>query len=114
MDMIDQWTVNGEKFYLPRWSFRVTLTSDAGLRPENDGEWAKPEDIAAWKRNDWCYVVVTVTPVDRLGRVWEANAYSGGAVVWGTLGDGTVIDRERIEKDQLPILIEGCWSTVHK
>ncbi|MCP9209548.1 hypothetical protein [Streptomyces cucumeris] len=94
----------------------MSLTYDTGVLPETDsawaGAWASVDDIAAWERDDWVYVVVKVVPIDDRGRAWERDASVLSAVVWGTLGDGTSIGRTELEEHPLPGMIEEAMDSV--
>lgn len=110
--MIDSWTVDGRGTGHTGWSFRVELAHDTDVRPESDGGWATAEHVAAWKRDEWLYVVAEVTPVDDRGRAWEGDSQVMGAVAWGTLDSETDIGRVEFERDTLPDMIAECMKSV--
>lgn len=109
---IDQWTVNGKRYGHEGWEFRVVLLPDPDSRPETDGDWAGPEDIKAWKDDEWVYVDVDVYAIDGKGRVWEDQRGSLGAVAWGNLPPDTHVGREELERDTLPDVITEIMTEI--
>jgi hypothetical protein len=65
---------------LARLPLGVTVTArlehDVDVDPRTDGDWATPEDIAAWKADEWEYVGIIVDVTDEHGRMW------GDASIW--------------------------------
>jgi hypothetical protein len=105
MSPIDSWTTETNGI-----TYRVDITRDDGPTPMNDGDWADADDIAAWEDDDWQYVDVTVTPTV----AGSAASASLGAVVWGTLGNGTDIGRDVIMEYPVPELIEQAHGNLVK
>ncbi len=79
-----------------RLEVRAALFADYGLDPASDGDWASADDVAAWKRDDWAYVVLQVRVL--LDGV-ELGSDTLGGMVYGTLPASEV--RGPIECDPL-------------
>lgn len=97
---IEHWTISRED--LP-YDFRVEVVKDLDGRPD-DFDCYSEDDVAAWKRDDWEYIIVTVTPVS--GEVaYEGAAQSLGGVEYGFFA-GRWLDRKELEQYPLPDLIK--------
>ncbi|WP_344585643.1 hypothetical protein [Nonomuraea roseoviolacea] len=83
-DIIETRTVHHEGV-----DYFVQLTHDHDTNPETDGDWASPEDLEWWRRDDWQYVIVTVTPVIAGAEITTA-ADVLGSVVYGFLPKATI------------------------
>lgn len=100
--MLDSWTITDAD---ETWDFQVRVEyDDSGTRPEQSGDvydakmmeengpeavqWAK-DAVAAWERDDWCFAVISVTPVLKESDVTfrEAREVLGGCD-WGWLPGG--------------------------
>ena len=86
-DLLDEWMIDGSRWDLP-FNFRVRLFHDGDVRPE-DFDCYSEEDIAAWKRDEWHFVTVEVTPEDDFG-FWEQASEILGGVDWGTMPSVTI------------------------
>jgi hypothetical protein len=88
------------------WTVTASLEADYDSTP-HDGDWATPQDIAAWKNGKWRYVGVVVTVRDGEGREWGTASLRG--VEHGlALDDGTTTDA-LARDDVLPELVtEAC------
>lgn len=85
--------------------FRFVLTFDVDTRPDRDADCYSPEDIAAWRNDEWHYVDIAVTPVIGGVEIDSATAYLGG-VEYGYLAGAyitseTIIARLDDPNDQL-------------
>ncbi|MFE0472608.1 hypothetical protein ACFW2V_13435 [Streptomyces sp. NPDC058947] len=101
--MLDSWTITDAD---ETWDFQVEVTNDeSGMRPEQSGDvynadtmakiegteaaqWAR-DAVEAWERDDWCFAVISVTPVLKASDVTfgEARQVLGGCD-WGWLPGG--------------------------
>lgn len=97
--MMECWLVKGEKWNLP-YNFRVRLTHDADVHPEEDYDCYDEEDIAAWKRDDWCFVIIELVPEDEFGVTYEAARDFLGGVEWGVMPEVT-IGRDQLEESYI-------------
>lgn len=105
--MLDNWVITDAD---PVWDFRVEIRYDAEAgRPENNGDvydadmmlrksgeeaarWAR-DAVKAWERDEWCFAVITVTPVRKdSGVVFAGSADSLGGCDYGWL-PGDVDDK---------------------
>lgn len=78
-------------------TYRVAIEdSQTETRPENDGDWATPEDIEAWKLNRWHYVDMTITPIfDGIAIATASKLVP--RMVYGSLATRTIGMNELIE-----------------
>lgn len=77
-------------------TYKVTIEADYDVRPESDGDWASQEDIDAWKRDEWRYVGVIVTPVIAGTEIEGADDSLWGCA-WGTVpGNPVEFDMDEI------------------
>ena len=95
--VISQWTAPaitaGDSF-----TYLVSIEEDGYSRPEGDA--FTPGTIAAWRRDEWHFVAIVVTPVLH-GQPLTVSSESLSAVVWGYFA-GKQIGREDITRDYLP------------
>jgi hypothetical protein len=105
---VDHWTVDtadDARFY-----YRITIEHDTDPVPE-EYDCYDVETTAAWHRNEWSFVVVTVTPVLRAGGVvFEYAAASLGAVEYGSLA-GKTIGREQLVEYPVKELMAAARET---
>lgn len=108
-DTMDSWAIDGKKWDLP-CNFHVSLTHDGGeTRPDQEYDCYDAEDIAAWKRDEWCFVTVDVTPVDEFKTIYARAMESLGAVEWGDM-PGVTITRKSLEDLIQPMAEESVTS----
>lgn len=101
--MLDSWTITDAD---DTWDYAVEVEQDAdGTRPEQDSDvydaaamkkesgpeaaqWAR-DAVKAWENDDWCFAVITVTPVLKASDVtFGQAAQSLGRCDWGWLPGG--------------------------
>lgn len=88
--------------------YRVTLTHDTDVRP-TDYDCYTPADVAAWGRDEWCYVVVKVAAIIPGFDVSESDDYLGGVeyAPAGYAGFTATIDDDYIrDAHPVPDMIE--------
>lgn len=93
-EMLDWWTVRGERFGIQNYDFKIELTPDPSMGLE-ESDIFDDDTIRAYRDRDWRYVVVKVVPTDRELTDQPGCAASLNAVEWGDL-PGLRIDRDAI------------------
>lgn len=98
VEMLDWWTVRGERWGVRNLDFKVELTRDRTLRPRWMPDYGEA-DITAFEGGDWQFARIRMVPVDRdLNDLVSAQQTLTG-VEWGDM-PGARIDREDITDAQ--------------
>lgn len=76
-------------------TYRVTISYDTRATPY-DFDCYTREDIAAWKNNDWHYIIIDVLPIINGEEIWEAQESLGRTEYGYSPGWGRDIDFDEI------------------
>lgn len=97
-DMLDWWTVPGERWGVRNLDFKVELVHDQESQPHRMPDYSEA-DITAFEGGDWRFARVRLVPVDRdlNDLVGAQQALTG--IEWGDMA-GARIDREDVTDAQ--------------
>lgn len=98
-DMLDWWTVRGERWGVLNLDFKVELTRMSGVRPHRLTDYGEA-DLAAFDGGDWEFARLRLVPVDR-----DLNDLIGARqelthVEWGEMPGAPRIDRDQVTDEQ--------------
>lgn len=92
--IIEQWRIPADKWGHD-YSFHVTIEPDVDAHPD-EVDCYTPEQVEAWRRDEWRYVIVTVTP-EFDGVLFPDAAQELNGVEYGQL-DGRWVGAGEIEE----------------
>jgi hypothetical protein len=98
-ELIDWWTVRGERWGVLNLDFKVELTRESGVRPHRLTDYGEAE-LDAFDGGDWQFTRIRMVPVSRdlVDLIGAQQTLSH--VEWGEMPGGR-IDREQVTDEQV-------------
>lgn len=98
-NMLDWWTVRGERWGVLNLDFKVELTRMSGVRPHRLTDYGEA-DLDAFDGGDWEFVRLRLVPVDRDLNDMIGAQQTLSHVEWGEMPGAPRIDRDQVTDGQ--------------